>query len=211
MNLEELLLYRDGLILVINKPWGYAVHKSKGPHPALDDYFDQLKFGLPEAPKLAHRLDRETSGCLVLGRHANALRSLGHMFEKGFIEKTYWAIVEGMPPEEEGIIDAPLAPQSSRSNLWWTKVDPAGKPAVTQYKVLQRNEGECLLELKPQTGRTHQLRVHCAHMGFPIKGDRIYGNGDGDQKLCLHARSLLIPLNPKKEPIYIEAPPPNHF
>ena len=102
------LLYRDGLMLVIDKPAGFAVHRGPKGGESLEDYFDALRFGLPRAPALAHRLDRDTSGCLVLGRHRKALASLGKLFKNGAIAKTYWAVVEGAPEADEGVIDLPL-------------------------------------------------------------------------------------------------------
>ena len=102
------LLYRDGLMLIINKPAGLAVHKGPKGGASLEDYFDVLRFGLPRMPALAHRLDKETSGCLVLGRHRKALADLNLMFRNGKVGKTYWAVVEGGPQEPEGKIDLPL-------------------------------------------------------------------------------------------------------
>ena len=102
------LLYRDGLMLVIDKPAGFAVHRGPKGGESLEDHFDALRFGLPRAPALAHRLDRDTSGCLVLGRHRKALAELGRLFKHGTVGKTYWAVVEGGPAEDEGRIDLPL-------------------------------------------------------------------------------------------------------
>src|SRR6266550_4769652 len=111
MTAEEIvarLVYRDGLMLVIDKPAGVAVHKGPKGGASLEDYFDALRFGLPRAPALAHRLDRDTSGCLVLGRHRKALAELGRLFKTGRIGKTYWAVVEGAPAEQEGRIELSL-------------------------------------------------------------------------------------------------------
>src|SRR6478609_6625880 len=111
MTAEEMLarlLYRDGLMLVIDKPAGLAVHRGSKGGAALEDHFDALRFGLPRAPALAHRLDRDTSGCLVLGRHRKALAALGRLFKQGKVGKTYWAVVEGGPSEDTGRIDISL-------------------------------------------------------------------------------------------------------
>jgi RluA family pseudouridine synthase len=211
-EIQSLVLYRDGLILVLNKPAGIAVHAGSKKADDLEKYFCHLQYGLPRPPALAHRLDKDTSGCLVLGRHPKALRKLGTLFEKGLIEKTYWAIVEGCPPGSEGIIDLPLAPQSDKKYHWWMKVDRDGKPAVTHYRVLREVNGKTWLELKPKTGRTHQLRVHCAAMGFPIKGDSIYNpNSQPGVLLHLHAQAICIPLSANKSPLLIEAPVPFHM
>src|SRR5262245_12733496 len=131
------LLYRDGLMLVIDKPAGIAVHRGPKGGESLEDHFGALRFGLPRAPALAHRLDRETSGCLVLGRHRKALATLGRLFKSGAIGKCYWAVVEGGPAEDEGVIDRPLA-RRDESRGWWMKPDAGGQPAVTKWKVLGR-------------------------------------------------------------------------
>jgi tRNA pseudouridine32 synthase / 23S rRNA pseudouridine746 synthase len=131
------LLYRDGLMLVIDKPAGVAVHRGPKGGASLEDYFDALRFGLPRAPALAHRLDRDTSGCLVLGRHRKALAHLGVLFKHGRVGKTYWALVEGGPDADEGRIDLPLG-RLDATRGWWMKPDPKGQPAVTAWRVLGR-------------------------------------------------------------------------
>ena len=218
MTEEEIvarLLYRDGLILVLDKPPGFAVHK--GPQGAmggrsLEDFFDALRFGLPRAPALAHRLDRDASGCLVLGRHRKALAELGRLFKNGRIGKTYWAVVEGGPADEEGRIDMPLG-RKDATRGWWMKHDPHGQPATTSWKALGRGEGLTWLALEPRTGRTHQLRVHCAEMGWPIVGDSVYGSaarmaGPG---LHLHAREVVVPIYKNRAPVTVRAPVPAHM
>ena len=168
------LLYRDGLMLVIDKPAGIAVHRGPKGGASLEDYFDALRFGLPRQPALAHRLDKDTSGCLVLGRHRKALALLGKLFKQGKVGKTYWAVVEGAPEADEGRIDIPLGKLDDERG-WWMKPDPHGAPAATTWKVMGRGDGLTWLALEPLTGRTHQLRVHCAEMGLPVLGDNIYG------------------------------------
>jgi len=256
------LLYRDGLMLVIDKPAGLAVHR--GPQKggeSLEDHFDALRFGLPRPPALAHRLDRDTSGCLVLGRHRKALAQLGRLFKNGVIAKTYWAVVEGAPDTDEGVIELPLG-RLDLTRGWWMKPDPEGQPAVTRWKLLGRSsftspwrgevdlpkagrvgasdgaapphpatpslasrattgdpppagEGKILtwLALEPLTGRTHQLRVHCAEMGWPILGDAIYGTAprSGGPGLHLHAREIVVPLYKNRPPIRVSAPVPPHM
>jgi tRNA pseudouridine32 synthase/23S rRNA pseudouridine746 synthase len=210
-ELQARLLYRDGLILVIDKPAGIAVHKGPKGGDNLEAHFDALRFGLPRNPALAHRLDRETSGCLVLGRHHKALAQLGLLFKQGKVHKTYWAVVTGGPREDEGSIDLPLA-RLDAARGWWMKTDPLGLKSETRWKVLARNETQTFLALTPLTGRTHQLRVHCAALGFPILGDSIYGTADpGGARLHLHARAIEIPLYKNKEPLQIEAPLPGHM
>jgi tRNA pseudouridine32 synthase/23S rRNA pseudouridine746 synthase len=203
------LLYRDAMMLVINKPAGIAVHRGPKGGENLEDYFTALRFGLPRNPALAHRLDRDTSGCLVLGRHHKALEKLGLLFKQGKIEKMYLAVVEGEPEADEGLIDLPLG-RLDPGRGWWMKPDPAGLPAKTLWRVISRAGGRALLELKPLTGRTHQLRVHCAALGWPILGDSVYGHG-GVMGLQLHARLIMIPLYKNREPVKVEAPPPEHM
>jgi tRNA pseudouridine32 synthase / 23S rRNA pseudouridine746 synthase len=222
MTPEEMvsrLLYRDGLMLVIDKPAGFAVHRGPKGGESLEDHFDALRFGLPRSPALAHRLDRDTSGCLVLGRHRKALALLGRLFKSGAIEKTYWAVVEGIPETDEGVIELPLG-RLDETRGWWMKHDPDGQPAVTKWKVLGSlsppppGEGKISwLALEPVTGRTHQLRVHCAEMGWPIVGDPIYGNAprSGGPVLHLHAREVVVPLYKNRTAIRILAPVPPHM
>jgi tRNA pseudouridine32 synthase / 23S rRNA pseudouridine746 synthase len=212
---EEMLarvLHRDGLMLVINKPAGIPVHRGPKGGPNLEASFDALRFGLPRPPVLAHRLDRDTSGCLVLGRHRKATASLGLLFKHNRIDKTYWAVVEGGPAEDSGEIDIPLGPRSTERG-WWQKADPEGLPSLTRWRVLGRDAGLAFLALEPVTGRTHQLRVHCAEMGFPIVGDNIYGNGPrtGEPSLHLHAREIVVPLSKNKPPVRVTAPVPLHL
>jgi tRNA pseudouridine32 synthase/23S rRNA pseudouridine746 synthase len=211
-DLVSRLLYRDGLMLVIDKPAGLPVHRGPKGGANLEDYFDALKFGLPRAPALAHRLDRETSGCLVLGRHRKALAELGRLFKTGAVGKIYWALVEGGPDAAEGTIDMPLG-RRDETRGWWMKPDPQGQPAVTTWKVMGRADGLTWLALEPVTGRTHQLRVHCAAMGWPIAGDTIYGNAPrtGGPGLQLLSREIVVPLYKKREPIRVIAPVPQHM
>ena len=169
-----------------------------------------MRFGLPRNPALAHRLDRDTAGCLVLGRHHKALEKLGLLFKQGRIAKTYWAVVVGAPAGEEGLIDKPLGRLDDKIG-WWMKVDPAGQPSQTRWRVKGRGHwrgGEVAwLELQPLTGRTHQLRVHCASEGWPILGDAIYGARD-ETPLQLLARRVEVPLSKNQPPIVVEAPVP---
>jgi len=235
------VLHRDGLMLVIDKPAGLAVHRGPKGGASLEDSFDALRFGLPRPPALAHRLDKDTSGCLVLGRHRKALAHLGLLFKHGKVGKTYWAVVEGGPDADEGTIDLALG-RLDASRGWWMKPDPKGLPSVTTWKVLgrgripspapplmpgrdtaqqaaheagQRNEAPPIawLALTPVTGRTHQLRVHCAAMGWPVLGDAIYGTAprSGGPALHLHAREVVVPIAKNREPVRVAAPVPAHL
>jgi tRNA pseudouridine32 synthase/23S rRNA pseudouridine746 synthase len=202
------VLYRDALMLVLDKPSGIPVHAGPGGGPNIEDFFDALRFGLPRRPALAHRLDRDTSGCLILGRHRKALAKLGRLFASGRVEKTYWAIVEGRPDADRGRIDLPLRKRSVDKRSWRMETHAEGQPAVTEWRVLARGEGRTWLELSPRTGRTHQIRVHCAASGFPLVGDAIYGVPRAGGSLLLHARAVSVPLYPSRPSVEVAAPPP---
>src|SRR5712692_6109319 len=140
-KIVDRVLYRDGLMLVIDKPAGIPVHAGPGGGPHLEHWFPLLRFGLPRPPALAHRLDRDTSGCLVLGRHPKALRRLGRLFAEGRVEKIYWAVVAGVPAEPKGRIDAALAKQPRGIVGWRMVLDPAGTRAITDYRILGSANG----------------------------------------------------------------------
>ena len=131
------VLYRDGLMLVVDKPAGLPVHRGPKGGASLEDYFDALRYGLPRPPALAHRLDKDTSGCLVLGRHRKALAHLGLLFKHGKVGKTYWAVVEGGPETDEGTVELPLG-RLDETRGWWMKPDPNGLTSITTWKVLGR-------------------------------------------------------------------------
>ena len=215
-EIEQRLLYRDALMLVLDKPAGLPVHPGPGGGETVHHHLDHLRFGLPRRPEAAHRLDRDTSGCLVLGRHAKALARLGKLFREGAVEKVYLAVVEGSPAAEAGTVDLALGPRSPERG-WWMKVDPHGLPATTLWRVCGRGSGPggglALLELRPVTGRTHQLRVHCAAQGWPILGDAVYGTAPrfGGPGLHLHARRVVVPLYPGRAPVAVDAPLPDRF
>lgn len=198
-------------IIVISKPAGLAVHAGPGGGVTLDDYLPDFRFDKKQMPFLAHRLDRDTSGCLILGRNKAALRLLGKLFELKRIHKTYWAITAGNFPEKRMRIDLPLAKITQQKHRWHMQVDENGQAARTDLHVMQQQNNLSWVELKPHTGRTHQLRVHCAAYDCPIIGDSLYGNGDGTEPLMLHARALRIPMDRHGEPIIVEAPLPLHM
>lgn len=211
--LLDRLLYRDGLILILDKPAGVPVHAGPGGGIHLELYLEALRFGLPRVPALAHRLDRDTSGCLVLGRHRKALARLGRLFAGGRVEKVYWAVVAGEPPASSGRMEVALS-KRSETRGWWMQPDPAGQAAITDWRLLGSAGGLSWLECRPRTGRTHQIRVHCAELGCPILGDPIYGPRDGTAPaapLHLLARAIALPLYPAKSPVTAEAQPPAHM
>lgn len=205
------VLYRDALMLVIDKPPGIPVHAGPRGGPNLEALFGALRFGLPHPPALAHRLDRDTSGCLILGRHRKALARLGRLFAAGAIIKTYWAIVEGEPLASVGRIELPLKKLTLKSG-WRVIGDASGQAAVTDWRTLAAAGGHALIEAQPRTGRTHQIRVHLASLNHPILGDTSYGSNTADKDepafLHLHARAVEVPLYPKRPPVRIEAPLP---
>lgn len=210
------LLYKDALMLILDKPPGLPVHKGSGGGPTLEAGFDALRFESAERPRLAHRLDRDTSGCLVLGRTTGALKQLGRLFAEGRVEKLYWALVEGEPAQEEGRIALPLKKKEAGRHSWRMTAAEDGQEALTEYRVLGRAKGRAWLALTPVTGRTHQIRVHCAAMGWPVAGDWIYGLAPAPRRpqtpaLFLHARAIRVPLYWKKPAIEAEAPPPPHL
>jgi tRNA pseudouridine32 synthase/23S rRNA pseudouridine746 synthase len=210
--LKSITLFEDDDVMVLNKPMGLSVQGGSGTTRHIDGMLGSLSSKDGQRPRLVHRLDKDTSGCLVLGRHRKATASLGLLFKHGKIGKTYWAVVEGGPAEDEGTIDMPLG----RLNVergWWQKPDPDGQKAVTNWKVLGRGDGLTWLAMEPVTGRTHQLRVHTSAMGWPIVGDNIYGNGPrfGEPILHLHSREIVIPISKNKEPVRVVAPTPEHM
>ncbi len=221
------VLHRDALMLVIDKPAGIAVHVTGHDKIALDQSFKHLQFGLPNPPQLAHRLDRGTSGCLVLGRHRQALIKLGKLFENQKVVKTYRAICVGVPAEASGVIDRAIL-KSGVGSKWKMSLDEAGQRAVTEYRVLRTFSIENMgavgaplqlseIEFSPKTGRTHQIRLHAAlALGCPVVGDPFYGPDDGDFSaanlpMMLHAERVEIPLSHNKPPVVVSAPLPGHM
>ncbi|MFO1242788.1 MAG: RNA pseudouridine synthase [Rickettsiales bacterium] len=210
-EIESRLLYRDALMLILNKPAGIAVHPGSSKSDSLEQYFKYLQYGLPNPPSLAHRLDRETSGCLILGRHRKALSKLGKLFEQKKIEKTYWAVTKGIPKETKGRIALPLKKLNEKKG-WKMVVSEDGQESITDYQVLGTANSMAWIEFYPRTGRTHQIRVHAASIDCPIVGDWVYGDYVKDEIILhLHARSVTVPLYASKPSIHIDAPPPPHM
>ncbi len=214
-KIKDCILYKDSSLIILNKPAHIPVHAGPKGGENLEHYFPALQDDNAMPPVLCHRLDRDTAGCLVLGRHQKALKKMGRLFRENQVEKTYWAIVEGNVKNETGTIDLPMSKKSSDKRSWWMKVNHKdGKKAITHYTVLGRGENMTWLELKPETGRTHQLRVHCQAINHPIIGDAIYGNGPKHSPvptLQLLARSIEFQYQASKDIIDIVAPPPGHM
>ena len=209
-DIELPILYQDGDVLVVNKPAGVISH-------ARGRYFDEPSVASFVRQKVAHltgdrsgivhRLDRATSGVMVCAKNPEALSWLQRQFSDRKVQKTYSAVVVGSMPTDVGIIDMPIARNPAKPVTF--HVDPTGKDSVTNYKVLSMSEGYSLLELKPVTGRTHQLRVHLTHLKHPIVGDELY-SGEPAERLMLHAHTIVITL-PSKEIVTFTAPLPNEF
>ncbi len=216
--LRACVIHKDAAVLAINKPPGLAVQGGSGTRHHLDAMLDGLRFDAAERPRLVHRLDKDTSGVLLLARHAKAAAALTRAFRDKTARKVYWALCAGAPALDEGTVDAPLGKRSGQGGER-VQVDPdAGKTAVTDYRVIDRaGDRVCWLALQPWTGRTHQLRVHCAAIGVPILGDGKYGGRaafpeglEVPRKLHLHAHALDLP-HPAGGRLQVEAVPAAHF
>ena len=197
--------------LVIDKPAGLAVH----PGPRTPDSLEDLLPGLAEhgvTPQPVHRLDRDTSGCLLLGRRGSAIRSLSRAFSEGRVSKRYLAIVAGEPAGRSGQVAQALAKRSNKDAGWRMVPDDAGLSATTDWRVIDRRDGLCLVEFRPHTGRTHQIRVHATLIGpdVSIVGDPVYGTAAADG-LMLHAAALAFPEPQSGERIEVVAPMPLRF
>ncbi len=213
------VLFRDARFVVLDKPAGLAVHPGPRGGPSVEDWFSHLS-RRRDGPWLAHRLDADTAGCLVVALRRAALLAAQAAFAAGLARKTYWAVVRGAPAQDAGTIETKLRRVSNRTG-WRMVADPAGQSALTEWRVRGRAGGIAWLELTPRTGRTHQVRVHCALLGCPVLGDPVYGDGpggdapggdgpggDGVRRLHLLARAIALPLDP---PVSATAPPPAHM
>lgn len=211
--LEDWVLHRDGLVLVLNKPAGLPVHSvAGGKNLHLGQLLFAWQYGLHQPPLLAHRLDRDTSGCLILARHRKAMIHMTALFAARQVEKTYWAVLEGIPNADSGTIDAPLVDMKRPGGVTVRLAKPddgeAAQTAVTDWRVQATANRRTWVEFYPRTGRSHQLRVHAAAvLGCPIVGDRLYGRAEPGG-LCLHARSVTFAPRANKPPINVTAPVP---
>ena len=212
-RIEETVIYEDNLILILNKDSGLAVHGGSG-----------LSFGAIEllrasrprqkALELAHRLDRDTSGCLMLAKRRSALRTLQELQREGRVRKRYLALLRGRWDGERATVKAPLKKNTLRSGERIVTVSRDGKAAHTVFRVVRRFAEATLVEAELRTGRTHQIRVHAAHLGTPILGDTKYGDEEanrrfrplGLRRLFLHAASLRFPWPDREQPYSFEAP-----
>lgn len=217
--LQKTVIYKDANVVIINKPFGLAVQGGTGISKSIDDLLGALTFDAKERPKLVHRLDRDTTGVLVLARSAKVAKILMQWFTGKDIEKTYLALIIGQPLPPGGTIDKPLAKcRVGEGDFELMKVDDSGKRAITEYQVVEMLGGKfSVIQLSPLTGRTHQLRVHMAEIGCPIVGDGKYGGRlsekamDVENKLHLHAARIQIPALPGGKKIDVRAPLPPHM
>ena len=198
------ILFQSPHFVVLNKPAGLAVHPGPSGGPSVEDAFPTLS-RRKDGPWLAHRLDADTAGCLVVALRKQPLLAAQAAFLAGTVRKTYWAIVHGVPDAPCGEVANKLQKRNLPSG-WRMEASPDGAPARTTWRRMGPAGGLAWLELHPFSGRTHQIRVHCAEMGHPILGDPIYGRGDGSLQLL--ARAIALPLDP---PIDATAPPPPHM
>jgi len=206
---QDRILFIDGEALVIDKPAGLAVHPGPRTRESLEDYLPQLRCGFKRLPQPVHRLDRDTSGCLLLARNPKAHGRYSRAFEAKQVAKEYLAILDGVPEAQEGRIDLPLAKTSSAEEGWRMVPDPSGKSAVTRWRVVAVRDGRAAVLFVPETGRTHQVRVHSASgLGCPIAGDPVYGAGKGP--MLLHGLALRVERD-GKPPIEARAPLPPTF
>jgi 23S rRNA pseudouridine955/2504/2580 synthase len=196
---QGLVIHKDAAALVINKPPGLATQGGTKTESHVDGLLDALCFELDQRPKLVHRLDKDTSGALLLARSARAAGHFSKAFSSRTARKVYWALVVGVPEIHDGFIDLPLAKQPGTGGEKMHVDEKEGQPSKSRYRVIERaGNRACWVELQPYTGRTHQLRVHMAAIGHPIVGDGKYGGKDAfltgtiSRKMHLHARRIRI-------------------
>ncbi|MEG3180417.1 RluA family pseudouridine synthase [Sphingomonas sp. LT1P40] len=212
--IQDQVLFIDGEAIVIDKPQGLPVDRPRDGSLSLENHIMGLTFGFQRIPTAVHRLDRDTSGCLLLARHPKAHARFQQAFENGSVTKRYVAVIDGIPAEESGLIDMPLIKISSVEDGWRMTGEGAdkagGKASRTRWRVMATHEGRAFVAFYPETGRTHQIRVHAAEgLGFPITGDTHYGAAPG-HKVMLHAAQLTVP-RPGKPDVHAEAPLPQRF
>lgn len=222
-SIERMILFEDDHILVLNKPFGLAVQGGSGTKRHIDGMLAGMadRFG-GERPRLVHRLDRDTTGVLLVAKHRDAAAKLGRVFQTRSAAKTYWALVNGVPKPPQGKVEAPLVkaagPDGDRVRKALPGEQDVAMHATTHYSVIDRLAHKAAwVSLKPVTGRQHQLRAHMALIGNPIVGDNKYGGDKNlpaeqmDNKLHLHARRLVLPHPFTGGKIDVTAPLPEHM
>jgi len=207
--LEDRILFIDGEAIVLDKPAGLPVDPPRRGGDSLAARIDELKCGFQRPPAIMHRLDQDTSGCLLLARNPKARAAFQQAFEARAIEKYYLAVVGGEIAGDKGVIDLAIAKRSSEQAGWRMVGDPDGQAAVTRWRKISVRDGRTLVEFQPLTGRTHQIRVHAREaFGSGIAGDRVYGVPGG--AMLLHASRLVVPRG-SKPAIDVTAPLPATF
>lgn len=205
------ILFEDGEALVIDKPAGLPIERPRAGGRSLEDHLEDLKLGFQRAPVPVHRIDTDTSGCLLLARNPKALKRFNAAFEAREVDKVYLGVVAGTLDQDEGTIELSLAKISSAEKGWRMIPAKKGKPAVTHWRMLAVHDGRTLVEFRPETGRTHQIRVHAlAGLGHALLGDPVYGDGRGAPRTMLHALALTVHRE-GKPPIEARAPLPADF
>ncbi len=207
------VLFEDGEALVIDKPAGLPIERPRAGGACLEDRAAEFRLGFARSPVPVHRLDTDTSGCLLLARNPKALKRFNAAFEARTVEKVYLGVVAGPVAGEEGTIELSLTKISSAAKGWRMIPAKKGKPSVTHWRKLAEKDGLTLVEFRPETGRTHQIRVHAlAGLGAPLLGDPVYGAGPvpGARRTMLHAAELVIQRE-GKPPITARAPLPPDF
>lgn len=205
------ILFEDGEALVINKPSGLPIERPRRGGASLEDHFEELKLGFQRAPMPVHRIDTDTSGCLLLARNAKALKRFAKAFEERLVEKRYLGVLSGVPADSEGTIELSLSKISSAEKGWRMIPAKKGKPSITAWRVVATHEGRALVEFRPATGRTHQIRVHAASgIGIALVGDPVYGTKQGAPRTMLHASALTVEREGKTD-IAATSPLPADF
>lgn len=205
------ILYEDGEALVVDKPAGLSVDRPRAGGPSLADHLEDLRLGFQRDPVAVHRLDTDTSGCLLLARNPKSLARFSRSFEDRLVEKRYLGVLAGELAEEEGTIALSLSKISSADKGWRMIAAKKGKPAITHWRRLAVVSGRTLVEFRPETGRTHQIRIHAlAGLGVPLAGDPVYGDKASGPRTMLHAADLVVPRL-SKPPITAHAPLPADF
>ena len=209
MLLSDRILFIDAEAIVLDKPAGLPVDAPRRGGESIAERIDDLKCGFQRPPTAMHRLDTDTSGCLLFARTARARAAYQQAFEVRAVEKYYLAVIASEIAEESGVIDMPLAKTSSAEAGWRMIADKKGQEATTRWRRLVVHDGATLVEFRPLTGRTHQIRAHAREaFGRGIVGDRVYGVPGGP--MLLHASRLVVPRE-RKEVIDVTAPLPEHF
>lgn len=205
------ILFEDGEALVIDKPAQLPLERPRKGGASLEDHLDALRLGFQRAPVPVHRLDTDTSGCLLLARNPKALKRFNRAFEERRVGKSYLAILDGIPADERGTIELSLSKISSAEQGWRMIAARKGKPAVTHWERIGTLGERAVIRFRPETGRTHQIRIHAlAGLGIPLLGDPVYGSGNGAPRTMLHAESLSIERDGKPS-IAAQAPLPADF